>query len=95
MGWLEPVYRRWLAQRPALLHDRRYIEMKVETLAADWPDSRRDLFGRLGLPDTDTASTFAAGRLAIRRAPLSGPEHAEVINRLGWAAEELGYPARL
>ena len=94
LDWLEPVYRRWLAQRPALLRDRRYVEVKAETLAASWPDSRRELFGRLGLPDADTASTFAAGRLAARRAQLSDSEHAEVASRLGWAAEELGYPAR-
>jgi hypothetical protein len=94
LGWLEPVYRRWLAQRPALLPDRRYVEVKAETLAADWPDSRRELFGRLGLPDASTASTFAASRLAIRHAQLNGTDHAQAISRLGWAAEDLGYPAR-
>jgi hypothetical protein len=93
LGWLEPVYRRWLAQRPALLQDRRYVEVKAETLAAGWPDSRCELFGRLGLPDASTASTFATDRLARRRAQLSGAEQAEVIGRLGWAAGELGYPA--
>ena len=94
LGWLEPVYQRWLAQRPALLQDRRYVEVKAENLAASWSDSRRELFERLGLPDADTASTFAASRLAIRRAQLSEAEYAEVVSRLGWAAEELGYPAR-
>jgi len=94
LGWLEPVYRRWLAQRPALLHDHRYVEVQAENLAEDWPDSRRDLFGRLGLPDADTASTFAASRLAIRRAQLSDTDQAQALNQLGWAAEELGYPAR-
>ncbi len=94
LGWLEPVCQRWLAQRPALLQDRRYVEVKAETLAGDWPDSRRELFDRLGLPDADTASTFAADRLAIRRAQLSDAEHAQVVSRVGWAAEELGYPAR-
>jgi hypothetical protein len=94
LGWLEPVYQRWLAQRPALLHDRRYVEVQAENLAEDWPDSRRGLFERLGLPDAGTASTFAASRLAIRRAQLSDTDHAQVFSRLGWAAEELGYPAR-
>jgi omega-hydroxy-beta-dihydromenaquinone-9 sulfotransferase len=92
LGWLEPVYRRWLSQRPALLQDRRYVEVKAETLAANWPDSRRELFGRLGLPDADTVNTFAASRLAVRRGQLSDTEHAEVVSRLGWAAGELGYP---
>lgn len=94
LGWLEPVYQWWLAQRPALLQDRRYIEVKAENLAARWPDGRRELFERLELPDADTASTFDATRLAIRRAQLSDTGHAQVVSRLGWAAEELGYPAR-
>jgi omega-hydroxy-beta-dihydromenaquinone-9 sulfotransferase len=94
LGWLQPVYQRWLAQRPALLQDRRYVEVKAETLATDWPASRCELFDRLGLPDADTASTFAANRLASRRSQLSDTEHAEVASRLDWAAEELGYPPR-
>jgi hypothetical protein len=93
LGWLEPVYRRWLAQRPALRQDRRYVEVKAEDFAAGWPDSRRELFERLGLPDADTVSTFAASRLAARRGQLSDIELAEVVSRLGWAAGELGYPA--
>ncbi|MGN6173744.1 MAG: sulfotransferase family protein [Streptosporangiaceae bacterium] len=66
LNWLEPVYRRWLAQRAALLDDPRYVEVKAENLAARWPASRRELFGRLGLPDADTPSTFTAGRLDHR-----------------------------
>lgn len=93
LGWLEPVYRRWLAQRPALLRDHRYVEVKAETLAANWPDSRSELFARLGLCDADTVNTFAASRLAARRGQLSETEYAEVVSRLGWAAGELGYPA--
>jgi hypothetical protein len=41
LNWLQPVYQRWLAQRTALLADRRYAEMKAEDLAAHWPDTRR------------------------------------------------------
>lgn len=94
LGWLEPVYRRWLAQRPALLQDRRYVEVKAEDLAEKWPDSRRELFERLGLPDADTASTFTSDRLDSRRSQLTNAEHTELGNRLGWAVEELRYPAR-
>lgn len=94
LGWLEPIYRRWLAQRPALLRDPRYVEVKAETLAEGWPDSRKELFARLALPDADTANTFAAGRLVGRRGRLSDTGQAEVVSRLGWAAEELGYSAR-
>jgi hypothetical protein len=28
LGWLEPIYRRWLAQRPGLLNDARYVEVR-------------------------------------------------------------------
>jgi omega-hydroxy-beta-dihydromenaquinone-9 sulfotransferase len=94
LGWLEPVYQRWLAQRPALLKDRRYVEVKAGNLAARWPTCRRELFSRLGLPDADTASTFAPTRLVSRRAQLSDNQQAEAVSRLGWAAGELGYPAR-
>ena len=94
LGWLDPVYRRWLAQRPALLQDHRYAEVTAEDLATRWPASRRDLFERLGLPDARTASTFTASRLTHRATHLSDAEHAEVVNRLGWAAEDLGYPVK-
>ena len=91
LNWLQPLYQRWLAQRPALLTDERYVEVKAESLAAGWPDSRRRFFARLGLPDADTASTFAAGRLGRRNGQLGDAELAEVLSRLQWAAEELGY----
>jgi hypothetical protein len=94
LNWLQPVYQRWLAQRPALLADPRYVEVKAESLAADWPGERRRLFGRLGLPDAATQATFEASHLATRHGQLSAAEQAEVIRRLGWATEELGYPPR-
>ena len=94
LNWLQPVYQRWLAQRPALLADRRYVEVKAEDLAADWPGARRTLFARLGLPDAETASTFTTGRLASRHGQLSDAGQAEVISRLEWATRELGYQAR-
>lgn len=93
LNWLQPVYQRWLAQRPALLADHGYIEVKAEDLAADWPGARRRLFERLGLPDAETASTFAAGRLASRRYQPGDAGQSEIVSRLGWAAEELGYQA--
>ena len=91
LNWLEPVYRRWLGPRPALLADPRYVEVKTEELAARWPGSRQELFGRLGLPDADTASTFTASRLSLRDGQLGAAERSQVISRLRWAAEELGY----
>lgn len=59
LGWLEPVYRRWLAQRPALLQDRHYVEVKAETLAANWPDSRRERNTSLLCPVSCTFSSQA------------------------------------
>jgi omega-hydroxy-beta-dihydromenaquinone-9 sulfotransferase len=59
LGWLGPVYRRWLAPRPVLLDDTRYVEVKAEDLAANWPPSRRELFGLLGLPDADNQKAVA------------------------------------
>jgi hypothetical protein len=35
LGWLEPVYRRWLAQRPALLEDRRYVGPALTRVAVE------------------------------------------------------------
>lgn len=93
LNWLQPVYQRWLAQRTALLADRRYAEVKAEDLAAHWPDARRRLFERLGLPDAETSSTFSASRLTSRHGEPSDAGQAEIVSRLGWAAEELGYQA--
>ncbi len=79
----------------ALLRDHRYVEVTAEDaedLAARWPASRRGLFECLGLPDARTASTFTASRLTRRATHLSDAGHAEVVSRLGWAAEDLGYP---
>ena len=91
LDWLQPVYQRWLAQRPALLNDQRYVEVKAEELAARWPGSRSRLFARLSLPDADTSHAFITSRLGSRDGQLTDPEHREVLSRLRWAAEELGY----
>jgi hypothetical protein len=93
LNWLEPVYRRWLAQRAALLDDPRYVEVRAEDLAAHWPGRRRQLFERLGLSDADTASTFTADRLSHREGQLSAAQRGQVVARLRWAADELGYPS--
>lgn len=91
LNWLEPIYLRWLAQRPALLGDARYVEMKAEDLAADWPARRRELFGRLGLPDAYTPSTFSAAQLRHRDGQLDDGQIGQIAGRLGWVAAELGY----
>lgn len=94
LNWLQPIYQRWLAARPALRQDQRYVEVKAEDLATGWPDSRRRLFGQLGLPDASTASTFSTGPLARRDGQLGETQHAEITARLHWAISELGYQPR-
>jgi omega-hydroxy-beta-dihydromenaquinone-9 sulfotransferase len=91
LNWLEPIYRRWLGQRPSLLASPWYAEVRAEDLAAGWPASRRALFGRLGLPDADTASVFTAEALRQRDGKLDAAARSLVASRLRWAADELGY----
>jgi len=91
LNWLEPIYRRWLAQRRELANDPRHVEVKAEELAADWQASRTTLFERLGLPDAHTPSAFAASLLDHRDGQLGPAQRAQVAARLCWAAEELGY----
>jgi hypothetical protein len=93
LNWLQPVCQRWLAQRAALLADRRYAEVKAEDLAVHWPDARRRLFERLGLPDAETSSTFSVSRLTSWRGEPGDAGQAEIVSRLGWAAQEPGYQA--
>jgi omega-hydroxy-beta-dihydromenaquinone-9 sulfotransferase len=92
VNWLEPLYQRWLGQRPALLAHPRYVEVKAETLAARWPASRRELFERLGLPDADTPSSFVPGRLSHRDGQLAAGQLGQAAERLYWVTEQLGYP---
>jgi hypothetical protein len=67
LAWLEPVYDRWLGWKAtADLHDRRYVEVKAEDLATDWPEQRSALFQRLGVDDAATESTFEARVLRDR-----------------------------
>ncbi|GAA1403484.1 sulfotransferase family protein [Catellatospora coxensis] len=65
--YLKPVYHRWLTWKGgADLAGRRYIEVRAEDLAADWPGRRRALFERLGVDDFATPSTFQSQQLAHR-----------------------------
>jgi hypothetical protein len=91
LNWLEPVYRRWLDQRPTLLNHPGYVEVKAESLAARWPASERELFERLGLSEADTPSSFTASRLSHRDGQLDPGQVSQVAERLQWVAEDLGY----
>lgn len=85
LNWLEPIYQRWLAQRDGLANDPRYVEVKAEDLAVDWPPSRAALFDRLGLPDAETVTSFTASRLDHRDDQLDAAQRSQVAARLGWA----------
>lgn len=91
LSFLEPVYRRWLAQRPGLLRDPRYVEVRSDDLARDWPERRRELFARLGLRDSSVHGDFRSESLGRRGAELDEKQQSEVEDRLGFAMTELGY----
>ncbi|HEY1488003.1 MAG TPA: sulfotransferase, partial [Micromonosporaceae bacterium] len=60
LDWLEPIYLHWLRQRPALLADHRYVELRLDDLADGWTDVRPDILRRLSLPDSDQMAGFDA-----------------------------------
>jgi hypothetical protein len=92
LSWVKPVYDRWLAWKAtAELTDKRYVEVKAEDLAADWPGRRRALFEQLGVDDFATPSTFAAHKLKSRHDQLD-PETRRFIERaLGEVIPAMGY----
>ncbi|MFF5981197.1 hypothetical protein ACFY78_20340 [Streptomyces olindensis] len=89
---LEPVYDRWLARRAtADLTGRRYVEVKAEDLAADWPGQRRALFERLGVDDFTTRSTFQSRRLEHRHGQFDRQTREFVERTLDGAIPAMGY----
>ncbi|MCW2929204.1 MAG: hypothetical protein JWM19_166 [Actinomycetia bacterium] len=67
LAWLKPVYDRWLAWKTTVdLTGRRYVEVRAEDLAANWPGQRRALFDLLGVDDFATRSTFQSRILENR-----------------------------
>ena len=89
-NWLEPVYRRWVDFKNTYPLTDRYVEVRLEDLAADWPGQRAALFARLGLPDTVTSKTISPDRVGHWR-ELDGAEEARVRARLGFAIAAMGY----
>lgn len=87
--WLSPVYRRWLGFRESYELDERYIEIKLEELASDWPGSRTRLLAALDLRDAEVSRPDVDRILHWR--PLSPEDEAQVRERLGFAIDALGY----
>ena len=92
LAWLTPVYHRWLAWKAtADLRGRRYVEVKAEDLATDWPEQRRALFQLLGVDDVETSSTFQSQVLEGRHDQLE-PGTRELVERsLGGVIPAMGY----
>jgi hypothetical protein len=41
LAWLKPIYDRWLAWKTTVdLTGKRYVEVRAEDLAANWPEQR-------------------------------------------------------
>jgi hypothetical protein len=92
LAWVKPVYERWLVWKAtAGLTGRRYVEVRAEDLAADWPGQRRALFERLGVGDHATGSTFEAHRLGRRAGQLDRQTREHVERELGGIIEAMGY----
>ncbi|MDQ1014194.1 hypothetical protein QFZ43_000743 [Streptomyces afghaniensis] len=92
LAWLEPVYDRWLAWKATVdLTARRYVEVKAEDLAADWPEQRRALFERLGVDDFATTSTFQSHRLDHRHGQFDRRTREFVERTLGGVIPAMGY----
>lgn len=92
LAWLKPIYDRWLAWKEATdLTGRRYVEVRAEDLAADWPEQRRTLFELLGVDDFPTSSTFRSDRLKSRDDQFDRKTRTEVERALGDIVPAMGY----
>lgn len=92
LAWLKPVYDRWLAWKAAAdLTGRRYVEVKAEDLAADWPEQRRALFELLDVDDFETRSTFESHRLENRHDQFAPETRAFVERTLDGVIPAMGY----
>jgi hypothetical protein len=94
VSWLADTYRRWLTVRSGIdFEARRYVEVRVEDLAAD-PETRADLLASLGLPDVPLGGWFEE-KVNWWTFPQGMPRNwrEKVESRLGWAIEAMGYGA--
>jgi omega-hydroxy-beta-dihydromenaquinone-9 sulfotransferase len=91
MNWVEPVYRRWLGQRPALLADERYVEVRLEDAGLRWPELRPALMQRLGLPDDAAMRGFDPQRAVGREIELAKPDKDKLLARFADIRGSLGY----
>lgn len=92
LAWLLPIYDRWLTWKAtASLEGKRYVEVKAEDLAADWPTQRKALFENVGLDDFETAATFQARSLNHRNDQFDEQTRARVELALADIIPAMGY----
>ncbi|MFC4093321.1 MULTISPECIES: sulfotransferase [Micromonospora] len=92
LAYLKPVYHRWLTWKNTVdLTGRRYIEVKAEDLAADWPGQRRALFKRLDVDDFATPSTFQSHKLTNRNDQFDDEAREFIEEALGKVIPAMGY----
>lgn len=91
VSWVGSVYRRFLDQRPALVADSRYVELRQEDVAADWAAVRPRLLERLGLADDPAMLGFDQEPVRRRDDQLSAGDRRRVLDRLGDVRDALGY----
>jgi omega-hydroxy-beta-dihydromenaquinone-9 sulfotransferase len=92
LAYLKPVYHRWLTWKNAVdLTGRRYIEVKAEDLAADWPGQRRALFERLDVDDFATPSAFQPHKLTNRQGRFDDETRELIEGALDGIIPAMGY----
>lgn len=92
LAWLKPVYDRWVAWKTTVdLTDKRYVEVRAEDLAANWPEQRRALFQLLGVDDFATKSTFQSQLLESRHDQFDPGTRDFVERRLDGVIPAMGY----
>lgn len=92
LAWLKPVYDRWLAWKAtAALHTKRYVEIRAEDLAADWPAQRKALFHSVGVDDFATTSTFRSRSLDHRDDQFDSHTRALIERTLADVIPAMGY----
>ncbi|MFJ8580100.1 sulfotransferase family protein [Micromonospora sp. NPDC093277] len=92
LAYLMPVYHRWLTWKNTVdLTGRRYIEVKAEDLAADWPGQRRALFERLDVDDFVTSSTFQSHKLTSRNNQFDNETREFIEAAFGKVIPAMGY----
>jgi hypothetical protein len=92
LAFLDPLYHRWLTWKNTVdLTSRRYVEVKAEDLAADWPGQRRALFERLGVHDFATPSMFETHKLTHRDDHFDAETRDRIQAALGEYIPAMGY----